>query len=53
LLFFEPQTPLTERLAVQVGEAPLFAPAQVQVQGPDPETTEAVPAKQRLEEGIP
>ena len=47
-----PQVPLAVYVAVQVGEvAPPPTPAQVQVQGPEPDTEEALPTEQRLEDG--
>jgi hypothetical protein len=47
-----PQTPLTFNGAVHVGDAPPFEPEHVQVHGPLPETEEAEPVEQRLEEGL-
>lgn len=48
----EPQAPLTGNAPVeQEAVVPVFNPVQDQVQGPDPETEEAVPAVQRLVEG--
>ncbi|MFA5247031.1 MAG: hypothetical protein WC408_04050 [Candidatus Micrarchaeia archaeon] len=51
--FDEPQAPLTALLAEQllVVCIPPFAPAQVQVQGPEPDTEDAVPALQRSADG--
>ena len=48
----EPQTPSTLRVAEQEAFPPVFAPSQVHVQGPVPETELAVPALQRSEEGV-
>jgi len=48
----EPQTPSTDLLAVQVGVVPPYTPAQVQVQGPEPDTEDAVPDEQKLAVGI-
>ena len=50
--FEDPQEPLVMRLAEQLAVVPLYWPVQLQVQGPEPETEEAVPMAQRLELGI-
>jgi len=50
--FLEPQTPATGRAPVaQVVLVPEYCPVQVQDQGPEPETEDAVPVAQRLVEG--
>ncbi len=52
--FDDPQTPLTvcSIEALQLAVAPPLDPTQVQFQGPEPETEEAVPVVQRLDEGL-
>jgi hypothetical protein len=50
-LLDEPQEPLIVMFAAQTGDKPPYAPVHSQVQGPEPETDEAVPEEQRLEEG--
>jgi len=51
--FEEPQVPSRGTPPVeQEAESPPYCPAQVQVQGPLPETEDAVPVAQRLVEGI-
>jgi hypothetical protein len=49
--FDDPQAPLVMRLAEQLAFVPLYWPTQVQAQGPDPLTEDAVPAEHRLTEG--
>jgi hypothetical protein len=47
-----PHTPASPEMgAVQLALLPPLAPAQVHVHGPEPETTEALPAVQRPEVG--
>ena len=46
-----PHTPVTIRFAEQLAFEPPLVPLQVQLQGPVPETVEAVPLPQRLEVG--
>lgn len=49
--FTEPQAPFTSRFAEQLTVKALLDPAQVQLHGPVPLTTEALPALQRFDFG--
>jgi len=50
--FAEPQAPFTLRFAMHCAVVPFFDPAQVQVQGPLPVTTETLPELQRFDVGV-